>query len=132
MSEPRPFGPIDPNSEHQLWSHWKLRVAGGRRLSRADIESNTCRWLRAGFGSVGRARISRTVEGYLIEVQVEGVPAHDPDYLASITRQFDRFVADGWGPLAVASVDVNIIAGDVQDGSPRRQAVVIPTIPVEV
>lgn len=121
---------MDPNSQHQLWSHWTLTVReGGRSVPLAAVELNAARWLRKGFGPVGQARIRRKVYGWKIEARVEGVPAHDPGYVASVRRQFqDHFVAKGWGPLARGEVSVRILAGDVQDGRPRTQLVMLPRL----
>lgn len=123
---------MDPNSQHQLWSYWTFTVReAGRTAPRADVELNAARWLRGGFGSVGEVKVTRAIEGWRIEARVEGVPAHDPGYVASVRQQFqERFVAQGWGPLATSTVRARVLAGDVQDGNPRAQLVMLPTIRV--
>lgn len=123
---------MDPNTQHQLWSAWTFTVReAGRQVPRADVELNAARWLRKGFGSVGECRVVRTIEGWRIEARVEGVPAHDPGYVASVEREFRaRFVAQGWGVLASGDVKVRILAGDVQDGRPRSQLVMLPRLDV--
>lgn len=123
---------MDPNSANQIWSAWIFTVQeAGRTAPRADVEANAARWLRRGFGSVGECRVSRTAKGWKIEARVEGVSAHDPGYVASVRRQFQaRFVAQGWGPLASSTVRVRVLAGDRQDGKPRAQLVMLPTIRV--
>jgi hypothetical protein len=121
---------MDPNSANQMWSAWTFTVReAGRTAPRADVELNAARWLRRGFGSVGEARVTRTIEGWRIEARVEGVPAHDPAYVASVKREFrERFCAQGWGPLAWGDVRVRILAGDQQDGRPRDQWIGLPTV----
>lgn len=127
----RPWGPIDPNSAHQLWTRWTFRV-NGRRVPFAEAKLNIARWLSKGFGSVGRASITERATGQIVTVcEVEGAPAHDPGYVASVRRSFRQFVAQGWGVAAVESVDVEILAGDTQDGRPPAQLVVMPP-PIEV
>lgn len=119
---------MNPNSAHQLWSRWTFRV-WGRPVPLAEVEANVRRWLRMGFGSVGRARVEERIEQarsvVVIEAEVEGPPAHDPGYVLSVERQFARFVHQGWGPVATCRVDVEILAGDTQDGTPPKQLVVV-------
>lgn len=143
MAESKPWGVLDPNSQHQLWSHWTFTIyEGGRHAPYADVVTNARHWIRAGFGTVGECRVCErlvTARGsddeaflqqvYIIEARVEGVPAHDPGYVASVRRQFlQRFVAPGWGPLAAGDVQVKVLAGDTQDGKPRAQLIVMPSI----
>lgn len=129
------WGSMNPNSAGQLWSRWKFRIFSAKSVPFEDIKSNAVRWIRKGFGTAGQARISEVLERgrfiILIEVEVEGVPAHDPDYLASVKRGFRRFVEQGWGLIATFSVETEIMAGDIQNGQPRAQLVVIPKIRLE-
>lgn len=125
---------MDPNSAHQLWSQWifTIREAGRRSPSYDEVQYNAARWLRAGFGAAGEARVIRTIFGWRIEALVEGVPAHDPAYVASVKQSFQhKFVEKGWGPLASGTVTVKVLAGDVQDGKPRSQLVVLPPLTVQ-
>ena len=126
----KPWGPMDPNSQHQLWSSWTFIIHEpyGKHVPFNLVELNAANWLRKGFGSVGRARVTERVTHYVIEAQIEGVPAHDPDYVKSVERGFTKFIEQGWGPLAVGSVNVQILAGDQQDGKPRSQLVVMPHV----
>lgn len=136
----KPFGPIDPNSQHQMWSHWTFIVyEGGQHAPYEDVKLNAARWLRAKFGSVARARVEEKLlvqrgisqKYYVIEAQVEGVPAHDPQLVAAVRQSFAKdFVFKGWGPLATSDVKVRVMAGDEQDGKPRKQLVVLPRVPV--
>jgi len=122
----KPWGAIDPNSDHQLWSHWTFRVVGGRVVPMKDVRENTASWLRCKFGSVGQAKVSLDAVGaYIIEARVEGVDAHDPGVATSVRKDFASFVSQGWGPLAIGGVTVKILAGDLQDGQPRQQLVVL-------
>jgi len=132
LAESRPWGGMDPNSANQLWSRWTFSVDSPRQVPRAEVELNTLRWLRAGFGSVGQAQVLERIERgrfvIVIEAEVENVPAHDPGYVASVRRAFARFVEQGWGVLALGTVEVKVLAGDLQDGKPRSQLVVMPII----
>lgn len=121
---------MNPNSDHQIWSAWTFSVhEAGRHVPRADVELNVARWLRAGFGSVGEVRVRPMPYGWRIEALVEGAPAHDTAYVESVRLQFQqRFVAQGWGPLASGSVTVKVMAGDVQDGKPPAQVVIVPQL----
>ena len=128
------WGATDPNSQHQLWSEWRFTVGGGRRPPLADVEHNWDRWCRR-FGSVCRMKIQRRHHlrtGLVYDVllaQVEGRPAHDPGYVASVARAFERFCEAGYGPAAWWRHRVRILAGDRQDGSPRAQLLAIPAQP---
>lgn len=121
---------MDPNTQHQLWSRWRFGIReAGRQVPRADVELNAARWICKGFGSAGRVRVLRTVRGWLIEALIEGVPAHDPGYVASVRQQFrQRFVEPGWGMFAHGRVSAYVMAGDVQDGKSRAQMVMMPVL----
>lgn len=118
---------MDPNSQHQIWSHWTFRVReAGRHVTRVDVEYNVARWLKKGFGSVGEVRVQGTRRGWLIQALVEGVPAHDQAFVADVRKQFQKnFIERGWGPMAYGFVWVRVVAGDTQDGGLRDQLVVI-------
>jgi hypothetical protein len=124
---------MDPNSQHQRWSRWTFDIEeAGRHVPRADVELNAARWLRAGFGSAGQARVLQTITGWQIEARIEGKPAHDPGYVASVRREFQqRFVEKGWGPLARGWVTVKVLAGDKQDGRAAAQWVELPALRVD-
>jgi hypothetical protein len=93
------------------------------------VEYNGATWVRAGFGSAGEVRVLATPCGWRISVHIEGVPAHDPGYVASVRRDFlDRFVKPGWGMLASGTVRARVLAGDLQNGRPRPQWVSLPAL----
>ena len=126
---------MDPNTQHQRWSEWVFEIhEHGRYVSRLDVEQNIAKWFRMGFGTVGQFKVQRArgaprVIGWTIRLQIEGVDAHDPAYVASVRQQFrQRFVAQGWGPLACGFVRATLLAGDRQDGTPRAQLIVMPSI----
>ncbi len=141
MADPKPWGGMDPNSDHQLWSEWTFKAyEGGRRIPTAAVTVNARRFMAALFGSVGRMKVeTRLVKSgaitqvyHVITAQVEGVAAHDPGLVQTVRLQFERdFVKKGMGPLATSTVEVKILAGDQQDGKPRSQLVVLPGIKVE-
>ena len=128
-----PWGAVEPNSSHQLWSRWRFCVYG-KPVPLAEVELNVARWLRKGFGSVGRARVrERVIAGLpvvVIEAEVEGAPAHDPGYVESVRMAFAGFVRQGWGVTGLSTTKATVLAGDVQDGRPRSQLVVMPGIPL--
>jgi len=124
---------MNPNSANQLWCRWTFEIDElGRRVPRAELELNALRWLRAGFGTAGRARLLRRPgRGWRIVALIEGKPAHDLAFVESVRIQFARdFVAKGWGPLAVSRVTAEVLAGDKQDGRPAAQLVELPSITV--
>jgi hypothetical protein len=115
----------NPNGAKQLWSRWEFKIReAGKRPALAEVELNVGRWLRAGFGSAGRARVVRTVLGWRVDLIIEGPPAHDPGYVESVRRDFQaKFVEKGFGQFASSEVSVRVLAGDVEDGKPRAQMV---------
>lgn len=119
---------MNPNSANQLWSRWDFGIEeAGRHVSRKDVEYNAAKWIKAGFGTAGQVRVMQTIRGWNIEALIEGRPAHDPSYVESVRRQFQqRFVEHGWGPFARSTVKVKVLAGDVQDGKPSSQLVMVP------
>jgi hypothetical protein len=128
----KPYGAIDPNSQHQLWSRWTvvLEALPGRALpSVQEIADNTRRFYKLLFASaIGRVRadiIGRHVE---IVTEIEGPAAHDPDLRANaIHRIREHFIRKGFGH-ADAAVTVGILAGDMQDGKPPAQLIVMPNV----
>jgi hypothetical protein len=128
MSTARPWGALDPNSQHQLWSRWTFTVwDNGKHPPYKEVRQNAAAWLRKGFGSVGHAHVDEKVSTWVIIAEVEGAPAHDPDFVKSVERQFQKhFVEKGWGPLAISTVEVRILAGDTQTGKPPDQLIVMP------
>ena len=118
VSGAKPWGALDPNSQHQLWSHWlfTVREFGQGIASIRTVAVNARRWLRQGFGSVGEARVERKLfsttlpdgvvlhqSGYVIEGRVEACPRTTPVMCRPIERDFQRFVVQGWGSLAVGA-----------------------------
>lgn len=139
----KPWGAMDPNSAHQLWSRWTLTVEElGRTVGPKEMAANIPKWLTAVFGSVGRARFNRHTASmplsagsvgvrftvWEVTVEIEGKPAHDPAFVGFVEREWAKVIEKGWGRTAVPGVSVKILAGDEQDGAPRKQLVVMPTI----
>ncbi len=120
---------VSPNTRSQEWSYWRFEIQeAGRRQGRRDVEHNAARWLRQGFGTVGEARITPTLDGWRIEARVDGESAADMVYVASVRQGFKRFVRQGWGIGAVGRLsEVRVLAGDVPFG-PRSQMIVMPSI----
>ena len=118
----------DPNSANQLWSKWTFKVYEvGKHVQRADVEYNAAKWLVKGFGSAGRVIVKQMVFGWDIECLIEGPPAHDPAFVAKVRQQFWRdFVEKGWNGLSWGSVNVRVMAGDLQEGKPRPQMIEMP------
>lgn len=101
-------------------------VLSAKRVPFSEVRDNAARWLAKGFGHAGQVRVTEHVCCWRIECEVEGVPAHDPEYVRSVKKQFNGFVSQGWGPLAIGVVAVKVLAGDTQDGTPRAQLIVMP------
>lgn len=119
----------NPNTRSQEWSYWCLDIIEvGRRQRQADVRLNATKWLKQGFGTVGEARVTPTLDGWRIEARVDGESAADPVYVASVRSAFQKFVRKGWGLGAIAKLsDVRVLAGDMPIG-PRAQLIVMPSI----
>lgn len=131
-----PYGPIDPNSQHQRWSRWIFIVKADRKIpTEREARENFFRWCATGFQStVGRGRCERRASWggiyYRFVIEIEGPPAHDPEYVESVKAQFQKhFMAKGFGQGAqLHRFRVILLAGDTQDGKPPEQMIVLPTI----
>lgn len=134
---------MDPNSQHQLWSRWDVTVRPpkGRFVpvhARAldEIRDAWVRFVAKQFGTVGQVRLERRRRGLFgvagvelfAQARVEGAPAHDPQYRDLAKRRIVTFFGTGFGPDTRVHIDVRIEAGDVQDGAPAQQLVVLPSI----
>jgi len=141
MSDEKPYGPIDPNSQHQMWSRWIFGIhadaiaAGaaaasfGKRPSVREVVDNARSYFAKLFHStVGRVRCDEERGYYVLTLEIEGVPAHDLDLRVHVERDFcRRFMTPGFGPTATLSrYVVGVLAGDCQDGKPPIQLLVMP------
>jgi len=124
---------MQPNSQHQMWSQWTFVVKSDRKLpGKKECQENFRKWVELGFQTkIGRGLI-RFLGGRRIRfvVQIEGPPAHDPEYREAVRSQFtEHFVSRGFGSGAVLEhFEVSILAGDSQDGKPPSQLIVLPLL----
>ena len=122
------------NSANQLWSRWVFGVQADpdKLPTIRECMPNFRRWVAKGFKSrSGRCRIIKpSVLDYEFEVQIEGPPAHDPEYRGHVKRQFiEHFMFAGFGHSSrLVRYDVDVMAGDKQDGTPAEQMIVMPSI----
>lgn len=131
----KPYGPLDPNSQHQMWSRWifgvKVDGPAQRRPLVQEVVDNARKYFAVGFQStVGRVRCDEQDGYYVIVLEIEGVPAHDPDLRRRVQVDFEqRFMRPGFGSTAVLSrFTCGILAGDCQDGTPPTQLLVMPAV----
>ena len=129
----RPFGTMDPNSQHQIWSRWIFGVeANPQKLPKARVCAENARTYFAKLfrSTVGRVRCDAQGTYYCFVAEMEGPPAHDPAYARSVRRGFrSRFMAQGFGAGArLVRFDVAVLAGDTQDGKPPEQMLVMPPL----
>lgn len=135
MDSTAPYGGIDPNSQHQLWSRWIFRIDAPveKRPPVDEVVANARRYVAKLFHStIGRVRCDQQGGRYVLIVEIEGPPAHDPAYVARVIEDVrTRFVAQGFGPRArLTDTVVGILAGDTQDGQPPAQLIVMPRLAV--
>jgi hypothetical protein len=127
---------LNPNSEHQRWSRWVWLVRADRkRPTKAEVIDNLRRWCRAGFKTtVGRVRCDVVVNGqgtfYRMAAEIEGPVAHDTEYRQAVFHDFRvKMVEGGFGYGAgLVRQDVTLLAGDAEDGKPRTQLLVMPSL----
>ena len=120
---------MNPNSVHQVWSRWTATVkpdAGRADLSEALVRENCARFYRKAFGSVTELNVTESRTHWVIDCRTEGHPAHDPTYVAYMTRQLQAFLVNGFGPRADVHVAVTLEAGSRQDGRPPDQLILGP------
>lgn len=135
MTDDRPFGPMDPNSQHQRWSRWVFGVEASpsKRPSVKECVDNARRYFAKAFQStVGRVRCDAQGTYYCFVVEIEGPPAHDPEYVRALKADItERFLRPGFGPsVQLVRCEVGLLAGDTEDGTPPEQFLVVPQLPV--
>lgn len=124
---------MNPNSQNQIWSHWEFEVEADplKMPSVAKCRENASRFFRKGFKTAtGRIRVFRhDVTHYIFQVQVEGVPAHDPEYKTYVKRKFiGDFMFKGFGYQSkLVGFDARILAGNQQGGKPADQLIAMPS-----
>lgn len=130
--DPKPWGPMDPNSQHQLWSRWTIAFQAHPTRGLPSVEviaDNARRFFAQLFNStVGRSK--SVITGSIVEVtcEIEGPAAHDAELrAAAIAAIRANFVLKGFG-VHDASVTVGILAGNIQDGKPPAQLIVMPQV----
>ena len=70
-----PYGGMDPNSQHQLWSRWVFGVESPKRPEVQEVMDNARRFFAEGFKStVGRVRCDNQGHYYSLIVEIEGPP----------------------------------------------------------
>ena len=132
---------MDPNSQHQLWSKWTFYVAPG--LKRPDIDTvriAAWRFAKLVFGTTGQMRVEpahvrrldgQIVNGVMVELMVEGHPSHDREFVNAMVRRWTgQFFLVGYGNGTYVDAKVRTLAGDQQDGKPRDQMIIMPTLNV--
>jgi hypothetical protein len=121
---------MNPNSEHQLWSHWVFTVEADRRFpTLGECREAGATFFRRWTG-VARMRVYRkTVTQYIFELQGEGLPAPDPGYRTFLKRRFiEDVMFRGFGYSSrLVGLEVKILAGNAENGLPPEQLLAIPS-----
>jgi hypothetical protein len=131
VSDERSAWTGNPNSGHQRWSKWTFDVRiPGAPPSLAYVRDNARRFFVQLFrSSAGQVRVTQFGRRWVLELRIEGVDAHDPELVAQVRRQVTRdFVAKGFRNACLARMDVGILAGSREDGSPPDQLIVLPPL----
>jgi hypothetical protein len=137
---------MNPNSQHQMWSKWTWKITPpktnmpsfGRahRISRGRIEqvkTNIARFANKCFGTNGQMNVLQYTDGsVLVRVRVEGHPVHDPAYVIHVREAWDVFLRNGFGQRSTIEFSAKLEAGDVQDGKPADQMIILPPLQIGV
>lgn len=139
--EGKPWGVVDPNTEHQVWTSWAFRVyvhgTGWQRPEWETVKREFTRFFaKASVGhcaelSVAELRVSGdlTRPVYHLDWRVEDNRALDLDYRERIRQHVERFAEGGFGTGQVSvTCDVRLLAGDAENGKPRAQLIVMPSV----
>lgn len=127
----KPFGSIDPNSQHQVWSRWTIAFTCPIHIDFKTLQYNTQRFFNRLFGSVGRVKIDQLGQSVVILAEVEGMPVKDIDFVSKTTEQIKaHFILRGFGAGALNScrISTKLLAGDGQDGKPAAQMIALPNM----
>lgn len=131
---------MNPNSQHQLWSKWTYRVRPDPRHhpTMADVQLNCARFGKKAFGEAAQMRIRfqqiaigvgmRLHDVWEISVLAEGLPAHEAPFAEWMHAKWLRFFRNGFGVGCRVTSEAHVMAGDVQDGRPPDQMLIVPTI----
>jgi len=121
---------MNPNSQNQLWSKWVWFVVPGTIKQRpfSNVRDNLARFGQKAFGSSSQMRIRQTGRGYIVEVLTEGHPVHDPQYVAWMRSNWERFFVSGFGMGTTVKMTAKLMAGSRQDGTPPDQLLIIPKL----
>jgi hypothetical protein len=101
----------------------------GRRVAVPfqPIKLELARFARRRFGSAGQMRITEKIDHYEIDVRIEGKPAHDPDFVRHERMAWHAYLMEMFGMRTRVELrGPKVEAGDVQNGKPRDQLVIIP------
>lgn len=128
---------MDPNSANQVWSKWVWIVKPQRFVhSFAVVQQEIARFTRKGFGSGSQMRITdywdpeEQARLYKIELETEGKPAHDPAFVEYMRASYEKFFRNGFGQQTTVRLQVKLLAGSRQDGSPRDQWIALPAVSI--
>lgn len=132
MATATTWGAMNPNSGGQRWSQWTFSILAARRCPPAsEVLDAARRFFRLGFKTdAGQVKVDVSGRLYTVSIQIEGPPCHDPDYRRQVVAQMRaRFVAQGFGVGArLLNMDVRLLAGTAEDGSPAAQLLVLPPL----
>lgn len=134
---------MNPNSQNQIWSRWTTTITvlfSPMHVSPAfeqEMQRACARFYLKLFGSATELKIERKLlanglSEFIVDCRTEGAPVPDVTYrrlqIKEIATFFGRHL-HGYGDVNVR-VDVRVEAGDVGDGRPRSQLILVPSIPL--
>lgn len=122
---------MDPNSAHQLWAKWLVVVRPSLPMSPAcaEVQAQTARFVRKGWGTHGQMRIRQFPRAWVFEWLVEGDRhPHDRATLDYFSRALTQFMRQGFGAASDVTVKARLMAGARLDRRPADQMVVLPPL----
>lgn len=107
-----------------------------KTISRGRIEQikkNLARFANRCFGTNGQMNVQQFSDGTVtVRVRVEGHPVHDPAYVIHVREAWDMFLRNGFGQQSKIEFHAQLEAGDVQDGKPADQMIILPPLQIGV
>ena len=129
---------MDPNSAHQQWSEWtfvvEVAASSPAQLTLDEVATPLGRFFTATMGSAGRMKIhqaynpARRRSVWTVTVQIEGEHVYEAGWRNHVLQAFTLAAQRRFGAGVRVQMDVRLLAGQTEDGTPNSQWLILPTI----
>lgn len=122
---------MNPNSEHQTWTKWKIKCRPGTRRtgvgSFAEVNANARRFARQMFGTSGAMNVQYRDGIWIFEILVDAENSHDKQYVSTMSELWvQKFFVPGFGTGTHVDFDVKHMAGQRPSGPPDQMIIIPP------